>query len=94
VFILFVALLLAGTSASENPESDQTCVYKVEGMTCALCNKAIQKPLRTVEGVKSVDVDRATKRVTVTAARTVEANSLKHGIESAGRFTATQLEAQ
>jgi copper chaperone CopZ len=94
VFILFVAFLFAGTSASENPESDQTRVYQVEGMTCALCDKAIQKSLRTVEGVKSVDVDRDTKRVTVTAAPTVEANSLEHAIESAGRFTATQLDAQ
>ncbi len=94
VLVLFLALVFAGTSASENPESDQTRVYKVEGMTCALCNKAIQKSLRQVEGVKSVDVDRATKRVTITAAPTVEPNSLKHAIESAGRFTATRLEAQ
>ncbi len=94
VFTLFLAFLFAGTSASANPESDQTCVYKVEGMTCALCNKAIQKSLRTVEGVKSVDIDRATKRVTITAAPTVEPNSLKHAIESAGGFTATRLEAQ
>jgi Cu+-exporting ATPase len=93
VFILFLALVSAGTSVSANPESDQTRVYKVEGMTCALCNKAIQKSLRQVEGVKSVDVDRATKRVTVRTAPTVEPNSLKHAIESAGSFTATQLEA-
>ncbi len=94
VLALFLALLFAGSSVSANPESDQTCVYKVEGMTCALCNKAIQKSLRQVEGVKSVDVDRVTKRVTVTAAPTVEPNSLKHAIESAGRFTATRLEDQ
>ncbi len=94
VFVLpFLALVFAGTSVSANPESDQTRVYKVEGMTCALCNKAIQKSLRQVEGVKSVDVDRATKRVTVTAAPTVEPDSLKHAIESAGRFTATRIEA-
>ena len=100
-FVLFLALVFAGTSASANPESDQTRpesdqtrVYTVEGMSCTLCNKAIQKSLRTVEGVKSVDVDRATKRVTITAAPTVEPNSLKHAIESAGGFTATRLEAQ
>ncbi len=93
VFILFVALLFVGTSAVADPESDQTRIYKVEGMTCALCPKAIQKSLRQVEGVKDVDVDRAAERVTVTAAPTVEADSLEHAIESAGRFTATQLEA-
>ena len=94
VFTLFLALVFAGTFVSANPESDQTRVYKVEGMSCALCNKAIQKSLGTVEGVKSVDVDRATKRVTITAAPAVEPNSLKHAIESAGGFTATRLEAQ
>ena len=67
VFTLFLALLFAGTSASENPESDQTRVYQVEGMTCALCDKAIQKSLRTVEGVKSVDVDRAIGKETFTS---------------------------
>ena len=90
-FVLFLVFVFAGASASANPESDQTRVYKVEGMSCALCNKAIQESLRTVEGVKSVDVDRTTKRVTITAAPTVEANSLEHAIESAGRFTATRL---
>ena len=94
VFILFLALLFAGTSAAANPESDQTCVYKVDGMTCALCNKAIQKSLSQVEGVKSVDVDRAAERVTVTAASTVEPDSLKHAIESAGSFTATRLDTE
>jgi hypothetical protein len=47
-----------------------------------------------VEGVKSVDVDRTTKRVTITAAPTVDPNFLEHAIESAGRFTATRLDAQ
>ena len=54
VFILFVALLFVGTSAVADPESDQTRIYKVEGMTCALCKKAIEKSLGQVEGVKSV----------------------------------------
>ena len=92
-FVLFLTLVFAGTSISADPESDQTRVYKVEGMTCTLCNKAIQKSLRQVEGVRSVDVDRATKRVTVRTAPAVEPNSLKHAIESAGSFTATQVEA-
>ena len=93
LFILFVSLLFAGTSAVADLESDQTRTYKVEGMTCALCPKAIQKSLRQVEGVKSIDVDRAAERVTITFAPTVEADSLKDAIESAGGFTATRLEA-
>jgi copper chaperone CopZ len=94
LFILFVAFLFAGTSASENPESDQTRTYKVEGMTCALCPKAIQKSLDQVEGVKSIDIDRTAERVTVTAAPSVDFDSLMQAIESAGPFTATQLNAQ
>jgi copper chaperone CopZ len=91
VFILFIAFLFAGASAVANPESDQTRVYKVDGMTCGLCPKAIQKSLGEVEGVKSVDVDRDAERVTVTAASTVEPDSLKQAIESAGPFTAMRL---
>jgi len=88
-----MSLLFAGTSAAADPESDQTRTYKVEGMTCALCPKAIQKSLGQVEGVKSVDIDRAAERVTITFASTVEGDTLEAAIESAGGFTATRLES-
>ena len=91
VFILFIAFLFAGAAAVANPESDQTRVYKVDGMTCGLCSKAIEKSVGQVEGVKSVDVDRDAERVTVTAASTVEPDSLILAIESAGSFTAMRL---
>jgi copper chaperone CopZ len=67
-------------------------VFAVEGMTCALCGKAISKSLRGVEGVREVRVDQDTERVTVVASPEVASDVLVTAIESAGRFTAKPLE--
>ena len=39
--------------------------YTVEGMTCGHCRKAVIEEVLQVEGVKGVDVDLETGRVTV-----------------------------
>ena len=88
VFSLFFALVLAGASAAE---TGQTCAYDVEGMTCALCGKAIQKSLRGVEGIKDVSVDEDISRITISAASDVDPELLRRAIESAGSYTATRV---
>jgi copper chaperone CopZ len=90
VFTLLFALFFAGATTAQT--SEQTSSYDVEGMTCALCPKAIRKSLHSIEGVKNVSIDEDSGRVTITADSDVEAASLKHAIESAGNFTATHLE--
>jgi copper chaperone CopZ len=90
VFTLLFALFFA--SATTAQASDQTRSYDVKGMTCALCPKAIQKSLRSVEGVKDVSIDEDSGRVTIIATSDVEPSSLKSAIESAGNFTATRVE--
>lgn len=88
VFTLLFALFFA--SATTAQASEQTSSFDVEGMTCALCPKAIRKSLNSIEGVKDVSIDENSGRVTITADSDVEAASLKHAIESAGNFTATR----
>ena len=90
IFSLLFAFFVAGATAAQ--ASDQTCSYDVKGMTCALCPKAIQKSLRSVEGVKNVSIDEDAGRVTIISVSDVEPSSLKSAIESAGNFTATRVE--
>ncbi len=90
-----VALALAVLwAAPAFPEQDatQTQVFAVEGMTCALCGKAISKSLREVEGVREVQVDQDAERVTVVTSPEVGTASLLTAIESAGNYTASLVE--
>ena len=56
--ILALALVfLCAAAAFSEQDSTQTQVFAVEGMTCAMCGKAISKSVRGVEGVREVRVD-------------------------------------
>ncbi len=90
-----VALALAviwGAPAFPEQGATVTQVFAVEGMTCALCGKAISKSLRGVEGVREVRVDQEAERVTVVTSPEVATDSLLAAIESAGSYTAAPLE--
>ena len=88
---LSLAVLWA-VPAFPEPRATQTQVFAVEGMTCALCGKAISKSLRGVEGVREVRVDQEAERVTVVASPEVGTASLLAAIESAGSYTAAPVE--
>ncbi len=88
---LALAFLWAAPAFSE-PDTTQTQVFAVEGMTCAMCGKAISKPLRGVAGVREVRVDQDAERVTAVVSPEVATDSLVTAIESAGRFTAKPVE--
>jgi copper chaperone CopZ len=88
---LTLAVLWAAPAFSEQGSTD-TQVFAVEGMTCALCDKAISKSLRWVEGVREVRVDRDAERVTVVASPGIDTASILAAIESAGNFKATPVE--
>lgn len=83
-----LAILVAGVPALADTARDRTSVFRVEGMTCALCGKVIDKTLRQVEGVRSVTVDQKAERVTVVAGAAIPTERLEQGIESAGSYEA------
>ncbi len=60
-----------------------TYVIVVKGMTCGGCEKAIQKALGAVEGVKAVRPNHTTDRVEVEGVG-IEIDSLKSAVEDAG----------
>ncbi|MEX2206468.1 MAG: heavy metal-associated domain-containing protein [Myxococcota bacterium] len=86
-----LAVLLVGTVSIADPAADRTTVFRVGGMACALCGKAIEKTLRQVEGVRSVAVDQKAERVTVVANADVSTERLEQAIESAGSYKAELL---
>jgi copper chaperone CopZ len=88
---LALAVLWAAPAFSEQGATE-TQVFAVEGMTCALCGKAISKSLRGVEGVREVRVDQEAERVTVVTSPEVATDSLLAAIESAGSYTAAPVE--
>jgi copper ion binding protein len=82
--LLVLCVLFLGGTAFGEEEPLRTATFHVEGMTCSLCGKAIEKSLGTLEGVRRVEVDRESKRVTVVAGAAVTADRLKEAIETAG----------
>ncbi len=87
---LALAVLWAAPAFSQQAPT-QTQVFAVEGMTCALCSKAISKSLRRVEGVREVRVDQDADRVTVVASTEIDTASLLAAIEAAGSYKATPV---
>jgi len=85
------AILLVGLPSLAGG-GDRTSVFHVEGMTCVLCAKAIEKALRDVEGVRGVSIDRELERVTIVADPTLSTDRLEQTIQSAGRYEADLLE--
>jgi copper chaperone CopZ len=57
--------------------------YSVPGMSCDHCKHAVSSELSEVEGVESVDVDLATKLVTIRGSELDDA-ALRAAIDEAG----------
>ena len=61
----------------------ETMTYTVAGMTCDHCKHAVSREIGSVAGVASVEVDLATKLVTVTG-EGLDDQRLRAAIEEAG----------
>jgi copper chaperone len=61
----------------------QTMRYRVPGMTCEHCQRAVSGEVGAVAGVSGVEVDLDTKLVTVTGER-LDDHALRAAIEEAG----------
>jgi copper chaperone CopZ len=59
-------------------------VYTVPGVSCGHCVKAITDELTRIPGIEQVDVDLATKHVTVRHNDNVTDAQIQTGIEEAG----------
>ncbi len=61
----------------------ETITYRVPGMTCDHCTRAVSSELGAVDGVARVEVDLGTKLVTVTGEGLDDAQ-LRAAIDEAG----------
>ncbi len=61
-----------------------TETYTVTGMTCGHCVSSVTEEVGELPGVRSVQVDLASGRVTVTADAPVGADEVRAAVEEAG----------
>ena len=61
----------------------ETVTYRVPGMHCEHCERAVTEEVSTVQGVESVEVDLETKLVVVNG-RELDHARLRASIEEAG----------
>ena len=61
-----------------------TRVYQVKGMSCDHCKMAVKKAIGGIAGVRDVDVDLATGRVTVTYEGDLDDRQVREAVEDAG----------
>jgi copper chaperone CopZ len=61
-----------------------TETYEVGGMTCGHCVSSVTEEVSELPGVSDVQVDLATGRLTVTAAKPVGTDRVRAAVEEAG----------
>jgi copper chaperone CopZ len=94
---LALALILLFGLATHAPafagatDPPRTTAFHVKGMTCALCGKAIDRAIRSIDGVASVVIDAKNERVTVLAAPAIDPKTIEAAIHSAGGFQIERL---
>jgi copper chaperone len=67
-----------------NTTTPTTTTYRVEGMTCDHCRRAVTAEVSAVPGVQAVAVDLQTGTVTVTADQPVNDSAIATAIDEAG----------
>lgn len=58
--------------------------YRVEGMTCDHCVRAVRTEVGAIEGVAEVEVDLATGEVAVTSAAPLDPAAVRTAVDEAG----------
>lgn len=77
--ILLSLFLTAGAHAGE-----QNVVLQIKGMTCPLCVAAINKSLRTTNGVISAKTSMSTEQAEVTVIEGFDIDKLLEAVKDAG----------
>jgi copper chaperone len=61
-----------------------TIIVTVTGMTCGHCASSVREEVGAIPGVRAVDVDVASGKVTIDSEQQVEADAIKSAVEEAG----------
>ena len=91
---LSIGLLIPRHPArAEDCAHSKTVVLHVDGVTCTLCKRAVEKALGSVAGVEQSDVDPSTGRAVVTVGRDVHPDALAATLKATG-YPAQLLEVR
>ena len=72
------------TSQHETTTDEATVVYQVTGMTCGHCEGAVAEEIRALDGVRSVEAEASTGRVTVVSAAPLDEEAVRAAVDEAG----------
>jgi copper chaperone CopZ len=61
-----------------------TTTFRISGMTCGHCQRAVTEEIGRVPGVSGVTVDLASGSATVTASNPVDRADVAHAVDEAG----------
>jgi mercuric ion binding protein len=80
-----VAQIAAAPAAAQSVAADQTVIFAVENMTCALCPVTVKSAMEGVEGVRSVEINFEARTATVVFdAAATDANAIGAASTNAG----------
>ena len=71
-------------TSTANTAANTVAVYTVTGMTCGHCVASVTEEVGGLVGVRAVDVDLASGRVTVTSAAPLDAAVVAAAVDEAG----------
>lgn len=69
---------------TSTPSVSGTTIFRVEGMTCDHCRRAVTTEVSAVPGVRAVTVDIEAGTVTVSADRPVDRSDIAAAVDEAG----------
>jgi len=91
-FVVFIVwLTLLGTVFAEDVTSPKITI-QVDGLSCPFCAYGLEKNLKKVKGIESVDIDMKTGKATVIikSDMSVDDQALRQAVKKAG-FTARDI---
>jgi len=92
VFVVFILwLTLLGTVFAEDVASQKASI-QVDGLSCPFCAYGLEKNLKKVNGIESVDIDMKTGKATVIIKSNIKVDNqaLRQAVKKAG-FTARDI---
>ncbi len=92
VFVVFILWLTSFGIIFAEDVTKQKASIQVDGLSCPFCAYGLEKNLKKVKGIESVDIDMKTGKATVIikSDRQVDDQALRQAVKKAG-FTARDI---
>jgi copper chaperone CopZ len=91
ILCLFFGLLNI-TAAKSKLNEQPNIIIKIEGMTCRLCSKAIEKSLLQVNGITEVQISHKTGTAEIIADVSVTDEEISNAVKEAGTYSVADIQ--